>query len=120
MEPVRFIIETINGIAFQTKMLSLNAAIEAAHAGEAGDGFAVVAREVGSLAQQGVELLVQPLVVADTAAGAVGRATGHGGPSCCRPDAVSEAEASARGSYRPGACAPPDPKAIGSSLPVSR
>jgi len=48
------IIQTIEGIARQTNLLSLNASIEAARAGEMGKGFAVVAGEIGNLANQSV------------------------------------------------------------------
>jgi methyl-accepting chemotaxis protein len=65
------IIKTIEDIAFQTNILAINAAIEAASAGVAGKGFAVVADEVRNLSQKSAEAAKSTTTLIKTSVAAV-------------------------------------------------
>lgn len=54
-DEIRAVIEAVNEISDRTNLLAMNASIEAAHAGSAGRGFAVIAHEIKALAQASAE-----------------------------------------------------------------
>lgn len=70
-DEVKQIIRTIEEVAFQTNILSLNAAVEAARAGEAGKGFAIVAEEVHLLSAKTTEAAEETTKIINDIANAI-------------------------------------------------
>jgi methyl-accepting chemotaxis protein len=90
------IVELIDGIAFQTNLLALNAGVEAARAGNAGAGFAVVANEVRALAQRSTEAASSVRQLIDAGSEHVGRGVELVGQTGARLGEIEEQMASIR------------------------
>src|SRR2546428_5027420 len=126
------IVELISDITEQTNVLALNAAIQAASAGEAGRGFTVVAEEVQRLAERSAEATKQieaivKTIQADTqaAVAAMEKSTVGGGEGTKLSDAAGQALDEIRRVSRElaeliGGFFPAKPKKAGSGFDVTR
>jgi methyl-accepting chemotaxis protein/methyl-accepting chemotaxis protein-1 (serine sensor receptor) len=96
-EQIQKIISVIDQIAFQTNILSLNAAVEAARAGEAGAGFAVVADEVRSLAVRCAEAAGRTSALVESCVAASSKGKAHVGQVAERGHRIADQFAGIRG-----------------------
>lgn len=94
---IKKIIGVIDSIAFQTNLLALNAAVEAARAGEAGKGFAVVADEVRELAQKSADAAKSTAALIETAVTAIQEGTDIAGKTAKSMDEVAQRTEKANG-----------------------